>query len=78
MADFGGDVEAFRADARAWLAANFPVALKAEPGRRTGADAQAWRKRMADQGWGAPSWPKAFGGGGRLSRGEARALTPRR
>ena len=62
MADFGGDVEAFRADARAWLEANFPAGLKA--GRRSGqADAQHWRKLMADKGWGAPTWPKAYGGG---------------
>jgi alkylation response protein AidB-like acyl-CoA dehydrogenase len=74
MADFGGDVEAFRADARAWLETNFPPALKTEAGRRTGgADAALWRQRVADKGWGAPTWPKAYGGGG-LSRGEARAL----
>ena len=72
MADFGGDVEAFRADARAWLEANFPPALKTEAGRRTG-EAKLWRERMADKGWGAPTWPKAYGGGG-LSRGEARVL----
>jgi alkylation response protein AidB-like acyl-CoA dehydrogenase len=74
MADFGGDVEAFRADARAWLEANFPASLKTEGGRRAGGgDARAWKQRMADQGWGAPTWPKAYGGGG-LSRQEARAL----
>ncbi len=27
MADFGGEVETFRAEARAWLEANFPKAL---------------------------------------------------
>ena len=74
MADFGADVEGFRVDARAWLEANFPLALKTEAGRRpAGADAALWRQRMADKGWGAPTWPKAYGGGG-LSRGEARAL----
>ena len=74
MADFGGDVEAFRADARAWLEENFPPTLKGESGRRAGgADARLWRERMAAKGWGAPTWPKAVGGGG-LSRGEARAL----
>ncbi|HEY2050541.1 MAG TPA: acyl-CoA dehydrogenase family protein [Caulobacteraceae bacterium] len=72
MADFGGDVEAFRADARAWLEANFPPALKANADRR-GDDARLWRERMADKGWGAPTWPKAYGGGG-LSRQEGRAL----
>ncbi len=74
MADFGGDVEAFRADARTWLEANFPPALKTGAGaRRDGADARRWRELVADKGWGAPTWPKAYGGGG-LSRGEARAL----
>ena len=28
MADFGGDPEAFRAEARTWLEANFPKSLK--------------------------------------------------
>ena len=28
MADFGGDIDAFRADAKAWLEANFPPSLK--------------------------------------------------
>ena len=74
MADFGGDVEAFRVDARAWLEANFPPELKTEAGRRAGgADARRWRALMADKGWGAPTWPRAHGGGG-LSRGEARVL----
>ena len=32
MADFGGtDLEAFRAEAREWIAANFPAALKGKP-----------------------------------------------
>ena len=74
MADFGGDVEAFRTDARAWLDANFPPALKTPEGRRAGSgEARLWKRRMADKGWGAPTWPKAYGGGG-LSRQEARAL----
>ncbi|HEV2363625.1 MAG TPA: acyl-CoA dehydrogenase family protein [Caulobacteraceae bacterium] len=74
MADFGGDVETFRADARAWLEANFPPALKTAAGRRSGgADAATWRARVVDKGWGAPTWPIAYGGGG-LSRVEARAL----
>jgi alkylation response protein AidB-like acyl-CoA dehydrogenase len=79
MADFGGDVEAFRTDARAWLEANFPESLKAGAGRRAApmggrsGEAALWRKRMADKGWGAPTWPKAYGGAG-LSRAEARVL----
>jgi alkylation response protein AidB-like acyl-CoA dehydrogenase len=81
MADFGGDVEAFRADAKTWLDENFPASLKADPaaqladmmGGKPTPDALTWKKRMGDKGWGTPTWPKAYGGGG-LSRPEARVL----
>src|ERR1700760_318443 len=33
-----------------------------------------WLDRMAAKGWTAPTWPKAYGGGG-LSGTEARVLT---
>jgi alkylation response protein AidB-like acyl-CoA dehydrogenase len=36
-------------------------------------DAALWQKRMGDKGWGTPTWPKVYGGGG-LSRPEARVL----
>ena len=81
MADFGGDAEAFRAEARAWLEENFPASLKgnlaAQMAKMTGgaaesADARLWRERMGDKGWGTPTWPKPYGGG--LSRDEARVL----
>ena len=82
MADFGGDAEAFRLEARSWLEANFPASLKknqmgqmaaAMGGMEEGADARLWRERMGAKGWGVPTWPKAYGGGG-LSQAEARAL----
>jgi alkylation response protein AidB-like acyl-CoA dehydrogenase len=83
MADFGSDTEAFRAEARAWLDANFPQAFKREPGRQAAmaagladdesADAKAWRTAMGSKGWGTPTWPAEYGGGG-LSRAEARVL----
>jgi alkylation response protein AidB-like acyl-CoA dehydrogenase len=81
MADFGGDVEAFRLEARTWLEENFPPSLKGNlaaqmakmtGGATEGADAKLWRERMGDKGWGTPTWPKPYGGG--LSRGEARVL----
>jgi alkylation response protein AidB-like acyl-CoA dehydrogenase len=76
MADFGGtDVEAFRAEARAWLEENFPASLRGravDEGDRD-ADAALWKQRMGAKGWGTPTWPKAYGGGG-LSKGEAKAL----
>ena len=81
MADFGGDVEAFRAEAKTWLDENFPASLKADPaaqladmmGGTPSPDALTWKKRMGEKGWGTPTWPKAYGGGG-LTRPEARVL----
>ena len=82
MADFGGaDLEAFRAEARNWLDDNFPKALAADPAAQTAKmqalpeseGACAWRKAMGEKGWGTPTWPREYGGGG-LSRPEARVL----
>ncbi|TXH20611.1 acyl-CoA dehydrogenase family protein [Phenylobacterium sp. NIBR 498073] len=83
MADFGGtDLDAFRAEAKAWLAENFPAELGASPATHTEAfngagqltEVQAsWKRLMGEKGWGVPTWPKAYGGGG-LSPQEARVL----
>jgi alkylation response protein AidB-like acyl-CoA dehydrogenase len=82
MADFGGDAEAFRLEARSWLEKNFPTSLRDNPGAQMAAmmggtdepsDARLWRERMGAKGWGVPTWPKQYGGGG-LSRPEARVL----
>ena len=81
MADFGGsDLEGFRAEAREWLEANFPKSLaRAEAlegeaaGEKPTGDAELWRQRMGEKGWGVPTWPKEYGGGG-LSAAEARVL----
>ncbi|WP_337188485.1 acyl-CoA dehydrogenase family protein [Phenylobacterium sp.] len=77
MADFGGaDLTAFRGEARAWIAANFPPALKgavAPEGRELSPEQDAWRRVMGEKGWGVPTWPAQYGGGG-LSRGEARVI----
>src|SRR5580658_2657471 len=83
MADFGGgELEAFRAEARSWLEENCPASLRGHPelimeamNRRekpTG-DVELWRQRMGAKGWGTPTWPKEHGGGG-LSAAEARVL----
>lgn len=87
MADFGaGDLDAFRADVRGWLKANYPEDLRT-PGVATDPEAIwggrafagssdpqiKWMNAMASRGWTAPQWPKAYGGGG-LSPEEARAL----
>jgi alkylation response protein AidB-like acyl-CoA dehydrogenase len=80
MADFGGsDLDAFRAEAREWLEANFPRSLANQltamiPGdENLSADGKLWKQRMADKGWGAPTWPTEYGGGG-LSGAQARVL----
>ena len=82
MADFGGDdLQAFREEAATWLEANFPKALAADPaaqvakasGGEETPDALAWRKAMGAKGWGVPTWPAQYGGGG-LSLQQARIL----
>jgi alkylation response protein AidB-like acyl-CoA dehydrogenase len=80
MADFGGDLDAFRAEARSWLEANFPPSLKGKSGfgyvedaNPDDADIKAWTKAMGEKGWGVPTWPAQYGGGG-LSREQARVL----
>ena len=83
MADFGGDIDAFRTEAREWLEANYPAELRKEDpdaammaammGGAGSEAAQAWKKAMGEKGWGVPTWPKAYGGGG-LSPTEAKVL----
>ena len=66
---------AFRAEARAWIAANAPKQYedelkKASLGRTElkGANilavAKAWQKKKADAGWACLHWPKEYGGRG--------------
>lgn len=87
MADFGGgDLDAFRGEVKAWLEANYPPELR-DPNAKTDPEAIwggrvfagsddpqiVWMQRMAQQGWTAPTWPEAYGGGG-LSPQQARIL----
>ena len=81
MADFGGsDLDAFRTEARDWIEANFPKSLKGKGGmmmreERTEPtpDMEAWRKAMGEKGWGVPTWPTQYGGGG-LTPAHARII----
>jgi len=79
------DLEAFRAEARAWLEAHCPAEMR-EPMRDEDdacwggrhpvfkSDAQkAWLVAMAGRGWTVPDWPKEYGGGG-LSAEETKVL----
>ena len=75
------DLETFRAETRSWLEANCPDEMRnlsfhwedAHLIYSTDA-AEVWRERMAEKGWIAPMWPKAYGGGG-LTREEASVLS---
>ena len=80
MADFGGsELDAFRTEVRDWVAANFPPSLKGKgpaigPERASEtAEQKAWRLAVGEKGWGVPTWPKPYGGGG-LTPAEARVV----
>ena len=81
MQDISDDtgLEAFRQEARAWLADNFPASLRGKTvdiqfdGKAPIGEALTWKQRMADKGWGVPTWPAEYGGGG-LSAPAARVL----
>ena len=79
------DLEAFRAETRAWLEANCPAEMR-EPvqgeddvywgGRNASfkSEAQkAWFEACRDKGYTVPAWPKEYGGAG-LSPAEAKVL----
>ncbi|HEY0628167.1 MAG TPA: acyl-CoA dehydrogenase family protein [Sphingomicrobium sp.] len=79
------DLEAFRAETRAWLEANCPPEMR-QPmkgekdlcwgGRHFEFQSPAqkqWLDVMASRGWTVPDWPEEYGGGG-LSPAEAKVL----
>ncbi len=75
------DLDSFREDAKAWVEENFPrslagssMGLEGEADESTKADLDAWRQRLAEKGWGAPTWPTEFGGAG-LSDPEAKIVS---
>jgi len=75
------NLEEFRAEARAWLEQNFPKSLAGKAGQymlMEGGDeltgeARSWVERLGERGWGTPTWPGEYGGGG-LSVAEAAVL----
>ena len=74
-------IDAFRQEARSWIAENFPASLRGggnamsgiEGGGEPSTDEEAWRIAMGKKGWGVPTWPAEYGGGG-LDRAQARVL----
>lgn len=65
------DDQVFRTTVRDWIADNFPAALEGRgapdfdlsPSEiAADVDRNAWRLRVAAQGWGVPTWPREVGG----------------
>lgn len=72
-------LDSFRTSVKAWLKDNFPPSLANNPevmegyGNVDNADLETWRQNLAEQGWGAPTWPKQYGGAG-LSHPQAKII----
>ena len=74
-------LDRFRGEVRDWLVANFPASLRGKDNAMSAVDGpseptaeeEAWRTAMGAKGWGVPTWPQQYGGGG-LSRAQARVL----
>ena len=73
--------EAFREEVRTFLAEHFPPELKGKgnalasvegPTKESPAE-KTWREAMGSRGWGTPTWPREYGGGG-LSKAQTRIL----
>ncbi len=71
-----------RAEVKQWLSEHFPKSLKgkaaeimeyASHDNELSADALAWRQALAAKGYGAPTWPKEYGGAG-MSHPEAKVV----
>ena len=63
------DIEAYRAETRAWLEENCPPGVRGPGPMSIGsssikmpADVVLWQQRMAARGWTVPTWPKEYGG----------------
>ena len=73
MAESNAEIEQFQAEARAWLDENFPASLKGRGAElisgefvdpSAGEDFKRWCQHLGDKGWGTPTWPTEYGGGG--------------
>lgn len=71
------DFKEFRTQTGNWIDAHFPASLRGRSpiefmARAVPADEfpeyHAWRTAIADQGWGTPTWPREYGGGGLTDR----------
>jgi alkylation response protein AidB-like acyl-CoA dehydrogenase len=65
--DFSPQDAAFRAEARAFIAENYPQALRdkqRDEEALSKEDYLSWHRILARKGWSAPSWPSEWGGTG--------------
>ena len=72
--------DAFVDEVNTWVRENLPDGLKGialgfegESDPAVGAAMELWRARLAEKGWGAPTWPVEYGGAG-LSDPEAKVV----
>jgi alkylation response protein AidB-like acyl-CoA dehydrogenase len=63
--NYTSDQQAFRAEVRAWMAANVPnTPLKTLEGQEGFDQHVAWERTLAAGNWGMVTWPEAYGGRG--------------
>ena len=74
------DLQAFRAETRAWLELNCPGGARGPGQTAWGSrrielepDVRLWLDRMAERGWTVPTWPRQYGGA-ELTRDEYTVL----
>ncbi|NNL67722.1 MAG: acyl-CoA dehydrogenase, partial [Myxococcales bacterium] len=79
------DLDSFREEIRAWLEENAPPSLRGVDASELDGvwggtkwkfenpDQKVWLDRCAERGYTAPTWPKAYGGGG-LGAAESKVL----
>jgi len=65
---FGPEIEAFRAEVRAFVRASLPEDIRRKVARErmdlSREDQQRWHRILAAKGWACPSWPREYGGPG--------------
>ena len=82
MTDSKPKIDDFRLEVSTWLEENFPKSLNGKASElslgknvsgKLVADSDTWRKNLAAQGWGTPTWPLEYGGAG-LSQKHAQII----
>jgi alkylation response protein AidB-like acyl-CoA dehydrogenase len=58
------DNDAFRAEVRAWIEANYPPEIRNPPKRLHLRENFHWYQALSRKGWLAPGWPRKYGGMG--------------